>query len=432
MTLSRESLAPIVFGIFLIIAGFKGSFSLPVDLTGVFFGFVVLCVLFRLPQIQQFPGSLLLVGLLFISFIPGVLLSDWTPYSDAKILKLFTIVLAAVIAPYFLINRSNQARTFIITLSLTGLIAASDALLNKGSDTDELGRLTALESGTILSGRIVSIALIVILAIGLNRLTAGRLALLPLLAIGAASLIYTMIGTGARGPLLAVAVAILSLCTAFLFGRTDNRIGRIVAVMALVGLIAASVPFAFNNTPEGATSRLVEAGPSGEMRLHAWQIAQDTITDRVFGIGWGGYQAIAPGLLSYPHNLLLEVTVEGGWVAGIMLIAFLGRALIAGAIIQARSLSGQIIFGLLIASIVNAMFSSDITGNRLLFGLAGVALALQSAQSLESTNRTLPKELIRIDGYSVTPSLAGQPMRQNESLAPTPSPAAPGALSKTS
>jgi O-antigen ligase len=77
----------------------------------------------------------------------------------------------------------------------------------------------------------------------------------------------------------------------------------------------------------------------------------------------------------YPHNLLLEVTLEAGWLAGACTLAILAAALGAAWAVS-NLLEGRILLAGLGFWIINALVSGDVNDNRPLFTLVSASLAL--------------------------------------------------------
>jgi len=114
------------------------------------------------------------------------------------------------------------------------------------------------------------------------------------------------------------------------------------------------------------------------------RIALETALDRPLGLGWGDFGSVVPpGILTvnpgyedviYPHNLPLEVVVEGGLVAllGLLLLAV---AVTRAAVARATEPTVATSIALLVFAVVNAMFSSDLNGNAMVWVLAAAVLA---------------------------------------------------------
>jgi O-antigen ligase len=123
-----------------------------------------------------------------------------------------------------------------------------------------------------------------------------------------------------------------------------------------------------------------DAGQSGEQRLRFYRAAfQEIPMHPLFGTGVGGWSTYFDGFdnRDYPHNILLEVSVEEGLVGLIALLFFLGIIFS-----DTRSLlnwTGNrfvFLFGTLLFTVCAAMFSGDLDDDRVIWLWAGMILAV--------------------------------------------------------
>jgi O-antigen ligase len=126
----------------------------------------------------------------------------------------------------------------------------------------------------------------------------------------------------------------------------------------------------------------LSADTSTQARLQLYGSALDAALTHPEGIGWGNLWTHIPawalldsGYRQYPHNLLIEVITEAGWLAGIALVVVLVAAL-RRARWHMTSATGRAVFALLMFFLLNAMVSGDINDNRFFFALVAIALAL--------------------------------------------------------
>ena len=100
-----------------------------------------------------------------------------------------------------------------------------------------------------------------------------------------------------------------------------------------------------------------------------------------FGIGWGGAAVDLLPVGLYPHNIVLEVFVEAGWLTGVL---FLG--IFALGVVRAwRGAAGWAELGvlaLLAYWTVNALVSGDVNDNRAFFAMLGAALSVVTAAAV--------------------------------------------------
>jgi O-antigen ligase len=206
-----------------------------------------------------------------------------------------------------------------------------------------------------------------------------------------------LFATGARGPLLAL-LATLGLVGLLFYVK---RIGSLVrfatcgAVLALFLAVGASV------APDWSAGRIeaflhADWTTSESSRAEAFVRSLDLVRTSPLGIGWGVFaqRVYIPGdepgtYMEFPHNLMLEVFLEGGWLAGVF---FLG--LLLAALYQAyrlangcRRVEARALFALLVFNTANAMVSGEINNERLLFALIPLGVAFRTVPCTRLTRR---------------------------------------------
>jgi O-antigen ligase len=132
--------------------------------------------------------------------------------------------------------------------------------------------------------------------------------------------------------------------------------------------------------------RILDGSDSGRSSIYADTVS--LIIAHPLGIGWGNLAAYLPQYVPvgsdtlYPHNLFLEMAVEGGWFALVMTVLLVATALV-GALIAVRlsnSLWPLVLLGVLAYNIMNSQVSSDVVGNRMMWLYLGFALAFIPAK----------------------------------------------------
>lgn len=352
---------------------------LPIDLT------LLLAVTVLGATLVQFikgglkiPRSIVFVLILFlIVLIPSSIQGDLRDqYAREKVMRMYTVTLLAALAPMFLIRCLESLGRFLNALGIIGILMAFDALVRLWTGED-ISRLEAFGSNTIALGRAVGFSLMwVALHFLFGRASFPR-AFGPLLLIPI--LIVALIGSGSRGPLVAVMFS-LSLAL-FLF---PSLLGRKVLVLGFAAIIGISGMFSF--IPLTSLERIVtflrgEVDTSGGLRLDAYALSIDYIWRNPIGLGLGGFAQISnlwarDVKLVYPHNIIVEVFLEGGWLAGIYTIVLLGFAVYKSYVLAKKHFTKESI-GLFLGIafyLINAMVSGDLNDNRLLFAVVGVGL----------------------------------------------------------
>lgn len=332
---------------------------LPVNLGQLGAVVVFLALLPAFVSDRRVPGSLVLVAALWASFALVVPYSVDSVYGAQKVRDLFTIALLAV-AGGVLLLRTDRARQVWLGLVVgLGFVVAAAAYLLPGATVAETGRV-AVEGGSAIStGRAAGAAAVVLIALVLGR-ARQRWVLLAT----SAGLLLTVLASGSRGPLLSAAIAVVAV--AIIPAR--QRWVRVVLLGALVGMAYYLVAHSTYSS-----DRFADAGLSGENRLRFWQTTWEQAQAHPLGLGWGGLQPYILGR-TYPHNIVLEAAGEGGLLAAGLLVAVLVVAVWAQAKAARASAVEMAMLGLLVFLLVNAMVSSDLSGNRGLWVMVGAAL----------------------------------------------------------
>jgi len=347
---------------------------LPVDLTllaGGGLAWVLLRAWIRGARAASGRG-LGLTGLWYATFLPGAALAAPTSYAFQKVATLFSFSLLASLAPFVLVQEEEDLRPFLDAVALFCLVLTADGLLGAGGGAQ---RLETAGGGTIALGRSAGF-LFLFGALLLAR--PGPLSL-PILGLTGAAAVAAVF-SGSRGPM---AGAVLALALTFALGRR----GAGMAVRKLLlcgGAVALAVGLSLALAPPGSLRRTAsflrgEFGASEQYRAVAARASWERLGSDPWGAGWGGFAALVDldggTVRQYPHNLLLEVTLESGWACGACTALVLGAALGAARSRTDRN-EGRILFAGLVFWIINALVSGDVNDNRPLFAFVSAALCL--------------------------------------------------------
>ncbi len=184
-----------------------------------------------------------------------------------------------------------------------------------------------------------------------------------------------LFASGSRGPLIALGAALLVV---FLGARSVARRLRII-VVTLVAVLLGGVGITTLSAQGVASSARVLAflqgdvnvDRSAETRSFVYEDALAWIPQHLLGSGQGAAAVYLPSGLRYPHNLLLEVQLEGGVVCALLLIAAVAVAFVPRR--GARAPARIPVLASLTFLLMNSMFSGDVSSNRLLFLLLALA-----------------------------------------------------------
>lgn len=318
-------------------------------------------------QLATWPAvGVVLLGILGAWQAPTV-----TEYVAAKSISFFALTLGCcTIGSLLLVRTATQRAALAWATVAFGLVVV--LLAATGEETGRSSSALALVGdSTIGPARVAGAALVALLL-----LTAARRVRLVLAAPLAFALLQVVIDTGSRGPLVATVVAVGLAALTMTRGRTAARTLVAAGALAVGGLVAYAnaAPlvqrrFALLFQPDkGASVRVRESFYS-----ESWRHVQE----RPLGGGWGSLEAELSPRAAYPHNILLEIAAEAGWVTAAGFVIACGVALRAtwraGREGEASSI---VVFALLIFWLLNGMVSGDVNDNRALFIVLGAALTV--------------------------------------------------------
>ena len=361
------------------------------DLTIIFGALTLIACLHSFPRhgsnlrFASFGPICVLFGLMF----PTVPLAD-TSRGMEQWSQFFTLTLLATAAPLFLIRLNDRWVEYLFWyLTVLGSYFSLLVLTNPDS-VSITGRYVVLSTNTIQTGRVIGAGIIWLFILTFRR----RVPLLVVLAFGA-PMTYALVGAGSRGPLLAT---VISITFALQLGMRRSRTAR-KGLAKRLGLFLGLVLLlylGYISAPSSSRDRIFEVGDSGGDRLIAWRVTLDGIINHPLGVGWGNWQQFAdkaaPGELTgldHPHNVVLLVLIEGGWLAGAGLIWFLAHCF-RSALRNAATPTGQSVFAIFIYFLINSLVSDNLNDARLTLTMCGIVLA---REALKEANPTYGREI---------------------------------------
>lgn len=317
--------------------------------------------------------------LLIVSFLPGFFSAVLNPGAAEKRVTIALAVLLVLVISYSTARSPRILHGFAIGLVILGGIVLAAQWLNPDPAVLALGRRTPDGLNSIGTGRVLGLAALACLvsAIGSVRRPVPRLwwsgmAVLFVAGAGAAA---------SRGPLVGLVVGAVVVLLASVQLTRPVRLTLVLIALVSIGLAIRDL--------QAEGSRLVSTEDSGRthLLLATWEVAKDNPA----GIGWGNLYNYLPahivsgvqGYNQYPHNVILEMLVTGGWLS---LGLFLTGLTIAGrAAFRCSSLHrGSLIWGAFVFALIGALFSSDAVGNRLLWVISAMALSIWGRHQVES------------------------------------------------
>ncbi|WP_392544711.1 O-antigen ligase family protein [Oryzobacter telluris] len=345
----------------------------PVDFTLFSGGLLLLLVIHHwIGRKFTLPPNFGYVVVVWLAFIPGVLVAVGSGNSLMKSMLLFTLTLLCAASPLIIFSDDVTLGRWFIGLAVVATVVAPMLYLFPSVETGgNVGRLN-LEGGTSITiARVVAAGALVAVLVGLGSSLGRRLALWLL----AAGLAIATVLIGSRGPFLALIAAVVVVVVASPTFR-QNRVGKILGSAGLLSLLIVYVLSQSSVSAARLAGTLTGSG-TDTARPFLYRTALDSIRTSPLGIGWGGYphlpdiQLASGSEVIYPHNLLLEVAAEGGWLAIATLLAVL-FILFRKTLAKAADLPAAIALGLATFWLVNAMFSSDVNGNRMWWASFGL------------------------------------------------------------
>ena len=324
---------------------------------GFFLGYLV-----RRPGAMR-PDAIPLVGWLFIGWTlasglwaidSGAAFSAWL-----SIAQLFAIslLIASLIAADTRVVR-NALWSYALSATVTAVIGCISYLQSPAAF---LGRAVAFpDQDPALFASLILPATIILMGEVQTRSTKPLLRILAIVALAVCVVALAISGT--RSAWLGLIVA----TGAWLALQREPRQVIAVATLAItVVILVVAVPDAQTFLLGRASTSLVTGG-SG--RTDIWNVGLSILASApLIGVGIGNFPtAFTPYVISQataslaggalyagraPHNVLLGTAVETGLAGGLLLVAFLGSALV-----QSRGAQGNVIRVALISLLVQSMF----------------------------------------------------------------------------
>ncbi|MGP5124091.1 O-antigen ligase family protein [Glutamicibacter ardleyensis] len=357
----------------------------------VFLGIIAAILVFRVGSVIENGWYIPFATFLFLGFIPGFMVTEISSYGEVKLLA-FLIAILLVVAPSA-IQYPNQSFGLLFNILIACSVLFSILLLFNGIQGN-LGRDQIEGLNPIGIARVTAISSVLTLSLLISnwRLsTNSRWLLLLISGIG----LFATIATGSRGPLVAAGVALALLGLVLVFLRRIK-----IIVLPIAAIFVLILLFLVQKTDARGFARILNADDSGRNELYSESLS--LALSKPLGIGWGNLsdyisfpnQAIQGRL--YSHNILLETAVEGGWIAFLAFVTLLFVAVIN----QCRAISigitgAPLIFSMLIYLAINAMVSSDIVGNRLLWLFIGLSLLPNINHSKRVFSAAIPESYSR-------------------------------------
>lgn len=405
----------VIFTIWLIYN--PGASLLLLALTGIIKGFLINIIpVFEVIDYTLLFTILIWLGLFRLYFIGKWRIPEWSKY----VLGLYLLFCIVLFFSGFYTPSPNygwQKIIRFIVFNTTMFVTPIIIIKNIGDSKQILlwFRNILIVVGTLMMGYILyylavssGIALLIrVSVLGANPITVGSflaigagmivilinksaykhwLLYLPMLCV----LVVAIIATGSRGPLLSFLFGVIIF--GIIFERVNQKRLLLFFLFSIVIIVIALLLL-----PENLTGRylnyttgdlVIQRGgvkrvSTIAMRLQYWELSISewlrNIKTFFVGVGSGGFSSfyILRDYKFYPHNMFVEVLLELGLIGFSILLLFwykIVRILFIIKKIESISIISAIWVVAAIISFLGAQFSGDISGNRVAWMLAAIAI----------------------------------------------------------
>ncbi len=366
---------------------------------------------FRVQKMKKGSRKILGILFLFISYLALTLTYSSNPaYGFQKILNFLISVVPSVIVFYYLISSLTKLRVklFVYSLGIISVLTVSYILIAYPFDQSTIYEYRAGRWSHVFYGRLISsIAVVLLLHLSSRRdlfqillysvissiaiygtyLSAFRAGLVGILLVGSGLLVVNVWSalhnskvkipsTAGRQRLKVTSLPHeLNNSTNFMTNTALVTSIKIVLPFIIAAILIFTIPtkdiitLRFDNMTS-IDNLQFKGDPAIHSRLEAWELSWVIIKEHPFiGTGFGGFNGYNSiewtKMLKYPHNIILEMTVEGG-VVGLLILILLIYIILSGAW---KIYPGIILFFLF--ALWLAMFSKELSSQMLLWiGLA--------------------------------------------------------------
>jgi O-antigen ligase len=353
----------------------SASAAIPFDLTAaVFFVGLIVSALSFLGRKGKIQTQVMWMFALFLAFSISILWTQFTPYAVEKITRLFTLSLVAATLPAITLTRLKDIKLFITTIIVAGTAISLAGFMQVLTGSSLNGRISGINADTISLGRNSGIALV-----GLYTLVSCDRKRRLLLATFCLPLLMVLVASGSRGPAL-FAMAVIVFVTVRWARMNLPVIGIALALFAIAGFFLAQDPPIL---PKGSVDRILafieqRYDSSAQERVVAGGAALHEIGNVPLGLGIGGFGKIYNfGSVTdhiYPHNIVLEIAVEDGWLVGLFFLLIVLIALVRGYRSANAEPALRTFFAVFIYALCNALVSGDMNDNRIVYALVCIAM----------------------------------------------------------
>ena len=343
---------------------------------------ILICIFLLIKKSELTSSKILQYSFFSIAILSNLVLWIFYDFNEYGLIKFLNFILITIPISVIISERFSRkdAKTLIWVLFGISFMLLSISLINISSLAEN--RSGVLGGGPIILSRWLCLGAII--SFFHPKLKKYRIILFPLFIIVA-------LFTGSRGPI----VSILITMTLYFFLNFRKLFWRFIVLLSLlISLVfitgfhnqlleVKTVSRVFMNVQDGG------GGKSTSGRTILFQTSIDEIIEYPLGVGFGNWEVYSKDRstlslkkLFYPHNLLLEILCEMGFVTSIIFILYVVFILLNTIIKLKNNVGLNILFYIFAFLLLNSMISGDLSDARLLF----VVLSLLSIKEIRNVN----------------------------------------------
>ncbi|MBT3418313.1 MAG: O-antigen ligase family protein [Flavobacteriales bacterium] len=346
------------------------------------YSIILICIFLLIKKSELTFSKILQYSFFSIAILSNLVLWIFYDFNEYGLIKFLNFILITIPISVIISERFSRkdAKTLIWVLFGISFMLLSISLINISSLAEN--RSGVLGGGPIILSRWLCLGAII--SFFHPKLKKYRIILFPLFIIVA-------LFTGSRGPIASILITMtlyFFLNFRKLFWRFIVLLSLLISLVFITGfhnqlLEVKTVSRVFMNVQDGG------GGKSTSGRTILFQTSIDEIIEYPLGVGFGNWEVYSKDRstlslkkLFYPHNLLLEILCEMGFVTSIIFILYVVFILLNTIIKLKNNVGLNILFYTFAFLLLNSMISGDLSDARLLF----VVLSLLSIKEIRNVN----------------------------------------------
>lgn len=336
----------------------------------------------------------LFLSLLFVSLL-------WTPVEAAGLYKLARVAFLTVSMMYATVmwcTSVDRVRRVLFLFTCVALTyAAVTFIIVFFVDNQLSSDMRANIRGACAIGVGQLLAMAILAAVAVRQLVAGRATRIVIDALAVVSVVE-LVALNSRGPLIALLVGVGCLVLLSWVDRGRRVLGISMALLTIVAVAFAVLPSRYT----GRYQLLTDLGSTSvSARVEMWSIVAAHGADWFltgagtsgFGVAYLGDADLGAAMRLYPHNIFLDVFVNGGFFALLVFGCLIGLLLYRGFLlcraaegtVRSAGIAATVLF---VAFLVASLFSGNLLDTRPLWLFAGLVVSLQLvARRIERVGR---------------------------------------------